>query len=1049
MSTFDITDIAGIGQPIDLTLSPDGSTVVYVLRTADTEADENVHELWSAGTDGTPPRRIGEGTDPAISPDGETLVFLREKQLWTMPVHGGAPEQLTDRPLGAGPAVWHPDARKLAFTAAFDFRGGTAHSPIVTSAAVHKIDGGARFRGVYSQLFLLDLDSAETTMLTGGEFEAHAPAWSPDGSELAYLRGFAEDTPTARAHVLDPRDPAAPHRLVPGPVSVSALAWHGTDLLLVGEPETGVRNAVLTRVDSAGNTSVLTAELDRAVMPGAAGYPGATPAVLGDKVLYCVRDRGCTHLYRDGEPLLGGDHVVSGLAVAGGRIAVVVADPRHSGEIGVVDPETGQLRLLTGHTPEGRTPIVPVERTFTVHDGVQVHGWLVRDPELREPGPLLLDVHGGPHNAWHPALDPAHLYHQVLAARGWSVLLLNPRGSDGYGEELLRAGIGAWGTADERDFLDPVDQLVEEGIADPRRLALCGYSYGGFMACWLSTRTERFAAVVAGGVVCDLELLRDTSDIGDWFYEQEIGDSAAQSPIRHIDRVSSPTLVLHGLADQRCLHAQAELWYSGLRRRGVRTELVSYPEASHLFILDGRPAHRIDYNRRILNWVTRHTGTRVRGGADPDYWQRRLAALVEAHGVVGASLGIAIGDEISTAAAGLLHTGTGAPARTGSLFQIGSITKVYTATVIMRLVERGELGLDDPIERYVPGIAEGVTIRHLLTHTSGIDGDLFHDTGRGDDCLERYTAKLAEAARIHPIGETFSYCNAGFSLVARIAEVCTGKVWDELFGELLLEPLGLEHTVLLPEQVLRFDSAIGHVKGKDGKLAPAPQWHLPRAVAPAGAICATAEDVLRFARGQLLRPETAELMRTEQVALPDTSRADAWGLGWWRNLWDGARLIGHDGNTLGQSAFLRVLPEADIAVTLLTNGGEANPLAHELFTEIFGKFAGIAPPEPLRPSEYDTAEPADWHLGVYERAALRFEVSRREGGLHATLSTSEVGSLGEPEPPREFTLVPDEQDAYLIREPRTREWQRVRFFRLADGSAYVHFGLRATPKVRP
>ena len=143
-----------------------------------------------------------------------------------------------------------------------------------------------------------------------------------------------------------------------------------------------------------------------------------------------------------------------------------------------------------------------------------MQGWLVRDPERDGPRPLLLDVHGGPHNAWNAAADEIHLYHQELAARGWAVLLVNPRGSDGYGEAFYDAVHGAWGVADANDFLEPIDALVAEGLADPERLAVTGYSYGGFMTCYLTGHDDRFEAAVAGGVVSDLVSMYGTCDDG-------------------------------------------------------------------------------------------------------------------------------------------------------------------------------------------------------------------------------------------------------------------------------------------------------------------------------------------------------------------------------------------------------------------------------------------------------------------------------------------------------------------------------------------------------
>ena len=143
-----------------------------------------------------------------------------------------------------------------------------------------------------------------------------------------------------------------------------------------------------------------------------------------------------------------------------------------------------------------------------------MQGWLIRDPDAAGPGPVLLDVHGGPHNAWNGAADPAHLYHQVLAERGWTVLIVNPRASDGYGEAFYAATTGAWGVSDAPDFLEPLDALVAEGIADPARLAVTGYSYGGYMTCYLTSRDGRFAAAVAGGCVSDLSSMAGTSDRG-------------------------------------------------------------------------------------------------------------------------------------------------------------------------------------------------------------------------------------------------------------------------------------------------------------------------------------------------------------------------------------------------------------------------------------------------------------------------------------------------------------------------------------------------------
>ena len=221
---------------------------------------------------------------------------------------------------------------------------------------------------------------------------------------------------------------------------------------------------------------------------------------------------------------------MAGLSVAGTTAAVVLTTPTSFGEIATVDVTGGAATVVTSHGADDVELFTREEREFTVSDGTVVHGWLLRDPARTGPLPLLLDIHGGPHNAWNGGADAVHLYHQQLAARGWAVLLLNPRGSDGYGEAFYTAAVGAWGVADAKDFLEPLDQLVAEGVADARRLAVAGYSYGGYMTCYLTSRDDRFAAAVAGGVVSDAVSMAGTSDSGHYLGVVELGGRPGGEP---------------------------------------------------------------------------------------------------------------------------------------------------------------------------------------------------------------------------------------------------------------------------------------------------------------------------------------------------------------------------------------------------------------------------------------------------------------------------------------------------------------------------------------
>ncbi len=355
--------------------------------------------------------------------------------------------------------------------------------------------------------------------------------------------------------------------------------------------------------------------------------------------------------------------------------------------------------------------------------------------------------------------------------------------------------------------------------------------------------------------------------------------------------------------------------------------------------------------------------------ADPvAHWTTRLHELASGTKVPGAALGIWLdGDQIGVAH-GLLSTATGVETTPGSLFQIGSITKVWTTTMVMQLVEEGRLSLDSTVAEVLPGVRLGpddssseVTVRHLMTHTSGIDGDIFTDTGRGDDCVARYVDLLADAARNYAVGAAYSYCNSGFVILGRMIEVLDNRIWDDSLRARLLEPLGLTETVTLPEEAIFHRTAVGH-RDHPREDEPVTTWALPRSVAPVGLITASVHDVLAFARlhlaggvtesgDRLLSQASVSSMQQPVCTIPSLDgRGDAIGLSWRLHTWGARRIFGHDGGTIGQLAYLRIDPEANLAVCLLTNSSMSDALYHQLFSEIFDEYAGVTPPPPPQPT---------------------------------------------------------------------------------------------------
>jgi CubicO group peptidase (beta-lactamase class C family) len=449
------------------------------------------------------------------------------------------------------------------------------------------------------------------------------------------------------------------------------------------------------------------------------------------------------------------------------------------------------------------------------------------------------------------------------------------------------------------------------------------------------------------------------------------------------------------------------------------------------------------------------------------HWTARLTDLATELGVPGATLGIWAGGQEVLAAHGVLSTATGVGVTTGSLFQIGSITKVWTASMIMQLAAEGRLSLDTAVAELLPGAKIGdpdgsaeITVAHLLTHASGVEGDIFTDTGRGDGCVRRYVDDLATAARTFAPGAGYSYCNSGFVVLGRIIEVLDGRSWDESLRQRLIGPLGLTQTVTLPEEAITHRVAAGH-RGHPHEGEAYTVWALPRAVGPAGIITASAHDVLTFARmhldgglGQdgtrLLDETSVAAMQEARASLPAarSGGADTIGLAWHISQWDGQPVIGHDGGTIGQTSYLRVAPQAGVAAVLLTNSDDSDRLYRKLFTEVFGEFAGVSPPPGPEPAAEPVDLDLDRHTGRYERVSHRYDVSVRDGELHL-LSTMTV-SLDDTVDfePEDVILHPcgTTGDRFVGRSRPEEEWTEFVFARLDNGTPYLHVGGRLSPR---
>ncbi|HET6741785.1 MAG TPA: serine hydrolase domain-containing protein [Kribbella sp.] len=376
--------------------------------------------------------------------------------------------------------------------------------------------------------------------------------------------------------------------------------------------------------------------------------------------------------------------------------------------------------------------------------------------------------------------------------------------------------------------------------------------------------------------------------------------------------------------------------------------------------------------------------------------QDRLATLLAEHQVPGAAVGVLLGDEVVDHAAGVLSRSTGVEATADSVFQIGSITKVWTTTLVMQLVDEGKVDLDRPIRSYLPEFviadetaAAVITTRQLLCHTAGFEGDIFNETGKGDDAVEKFVATLATTTQLFPPGEMFSYNNAGFAVLGRLVEVLRGTSYDAALREHLFTPLGLAHAAGDPYEAILHRAAVGHIRPEpEADPVPAPMWAMTRGMAPAGAMLAmSARDLLTFAKlhldggADVLSAAGVTAMQEPQVKLPALGMmGESWGLGWELFDFDGTRVFGHDGGTIGQNAFLRVLPEHGLAIALLTNGGGTIEVYRAVFEHLLDELAGVTlpamPTPPAEPVPVDVTR----FLGTYSCEVADVTVRQDEDG---------------------------------------------------------------------
>ena len=434
---------------------------------------------------------------------------------------------------------------------------------------------------------------------------------------------------------------------------------------------------------------------------------------------------------------------------------------------------------------------------------------------------------------------------------------------------------------------------------------------------------------------------------------------------------------------------------------------------------------------------------------------------MERYHVPGVAIGMLRAGAVEVEAFGVTSVEHPLPVDGDTLFQIASVTKTMTATVIMRLVERGALDLDAPVRRYIPAFRlrdaaaqERATVRHLVTHTGGWLGDCFADFGNGDDALERYVAAMAELEQITPLGEIWHYSNSSFALLGRLIEVVTGKSYEEATRELLFVPLGMTRSCFSAGEAITHRVAIGHVI-VDEKPAVARPWAFPRATTPVGGIVSTANDLMRYARfhlGDGTAPDGGRLLSRASVDLMRTPLADAdldrkVGVSWFVRTVGGVRLQYHGGVAIGQQGVLMLAPDRGEAVTVQTNSARGGLLHQDVTTWWQRQRLNLKVPEPVyieldktRYTEY-----ADRYLAELSDAELELSDT---GLVYRTFSHNKLNVQPKPPDPPPSRVAFTSDARFTLLDGPLKD-TRGEFLRGPDGRVrYMRVGGRVYRRTR-
>ena len=646
MRLDDLTRFRNVNDP---QISPDGKFVAYVVGTVDAKEDKSNSHIWMVGIDGSNDRQITFSSEsensPRWSPDGKYLSFAssrpgkaRGNQVWLLDRAGGEAFQLTELKGRLQGYEWSPDAKRLALIVGdpdpeaeagpSPQPGATPRvpKPIVIDRYHYKQDGaGYLLSGRHSYIYLFDIATKKLERLTKSKWDEGSPAWSPDGTRIAFMSNHTDDPdrePSAQLFVADANPGSTEKALTPPETRAgrSRPEWSPDGkwiAFLDGEEKKygaySMEHLGLVATDGSGAPTHLKAaeDLDRGVSSPKFSADGKsiTFTVVDDRSVYPMR---ASVAGGAAERLLSPPVVIGNLVMAGGRTVTISGSDTKPGEIYVWEKDG--LRQLT-HQNDALMSELDLAMTedvsFKSKDGTAVNGLLtypvgyVKGTKV----PLLLRIHGGPNGQDQHSFSTER---QMFAANGYAVLAVNYRGSSGRGQKYSRAIFADWGNYEVQDLLAGVDHVIAMGVADPDKLGVGGWSYGGILTDYLIASDTRFKGATSGAGTAftvafygtDQYIIQYDYEIGPpWNPQAWATYQKISYPFLHADRIQTPTLFLGGERDFNVPVQGSQQMYQALRSLGIETQLIIYPNENHGI---QRPSYQRDRNERYLAWYDKY-----------------------------------------------------------------------------------------------------------------------------------------------------------------------------------------------------------------------------------------------------------------------------------------------------------------------------------------------------------------------------------------------------------------------------------------------------------